>query len=85
MLMVLEPQRALQRLGVNFDASGTAAALPVVRSSYNIHSIQRIQKGVIKITFASGVFGDNNYVAVGNSNAILEAELLTPLILIALD
>ena len=53
----------------NFDASGTPAALPVVRSSYNIDSVQRISKGVIKITFASGIFADNNYVAIGNSNA----------------
>jgi hypothetical protein len=53
----------------NFDASGTPAALPVVRSSYNIDSLQRVSKGVIKITFASGVFADNNYVAIGNSNA----------------
>ena len=53
----------------NFDASGTPAALPVVRSSYNIDSIERVSKGVIKITFASGTFADNNYVAIGNSNA----------------
>lgn len=53
----------------NFDASGTPAALPVVRSSYNIDSIERVEKGVIKITFASGTFADNNYVAIGNSNA----------------
>lgn len=53
----------------NFDASGTPAALPVVRSSYNIDSIERVSKGVIKITFASGIFADNNYVAIGNSNA----------------
>lgn len=53
----------------NFDASGTPAALPVVRSSYNIDSVERVSKGVIKITFASGIFADNNYVAIGNSNA----------------
>lgn len=53
----------------NFDASGTPAALPVIRSSYNIDSVQRVSKGVVKITFASGIFADNNYVAIGNSNA----------------
>jgi hypothetical protein len=53
----------------NFDASGTPAALPAIRSSYNIDSVERVSKGVIKITFASGIFGDNNYVAIGNSNA----------------
>ena len=61
--------KGIAKAWCNFDASGTASALPVVRSSYNIHSVQRIQKGVIKITFVSGIFGDNNYVAVGNSNA----------------
>lgn len=53
----------------NFDASGTPAGLPAIRSSYNIDSIERVSQGVIKITFASGIFGDNNYVAIGNSNA----------------
>ena len=53
----------------NFDASGTPDAIPTIRSSYNIDSLERIDQGVIKITFASGIFGDNNYVAVGNSNA----------------
>ena len=61
--------KGIAKAWCNFDASGTAAGLPVVRSSYNIHSVQRIEKGVIKITFVSGIFGDNNYVAVGNSNA----------------
>ena len=54
----------------NFDASGNSpVGVPAVRSSYNIDSVQRINKGVIKITFASGVFADNNYVAIGTSNA----------------
>lgn len=53
----------------NFDASGTPDALPVIRSSYNIDSLERVDQGVIKITFSSGVFADNNYVAIGNSNA----------------
>lgn len=61
--------KGIAKAWCNFDASGTPAALPVVRSSYNIDSIQRVSKGVIKITFASGIFADNNYVAIGNSNA----------------
>jgi len=52
----------------NFDASGIGGT-PVVRSSYNIDSLERIDQGVIKITFVSGIFADNNYVAIGNSNA----------------
>jgi len=59
----------LAKAWCNFDASGDAAGIPAVRSSYNIHSLQRESQGVIKITFASGTFADNNYVAIGNSNA----------------
>tara|TARA_R110000824_G_scaffold381166_1_gene573798 strand:- start:41 stop:1030 length:990 start_codon:yes stop_codon:yes gene_type:complete len=60
--------KGIAKAWCNFDASGVSH-IPVVRSSYNINSVQRISKGVIKITFASGIFADNNYAAVGNSNA----------------
>ncbi len=54
---------------LNFDGSGTAAPHdPVIRSYHNIHSLQRIAKGTFKITFTSGTFMDNNYVAIGSSN-----------------
>jgi len=61
--------KGLAKAWCNFDASGDAAGIPAVRSSYNIHSLERESQGVIKITFASGTFTDNNYVAIGNSNA----------------
>jgi hypothetical protein len=61
--------KGLAKAWCNFDASGDAAGIPSVRSSYNIDSIERQSQGVIKITFASGTFSDNNYVAIGNSNA----------------
>lgn len=61
--------KGLAKAWCNFDASGDAAGIPAVRSSYNIDSIERQSQGVIKITFASGTFSDNNYVAIGNSNA----------------
>ena len=61
--------KGLAKAWCNFDASGDAAGIPAVRSSYNIHSLERESQGVIKITFASGTFADNNYVAIGNSNA----------------
>jgi len=54
----------------NFDASGDPLGIPSVRSSFNIHSLQREAQGVIKITFASGTFSNNSYVAIGNSNAM---------------
>lgn len=52
----------------NFDASGVAGT-PVIRSSYNIHSLERTSQGKLVITFASGTFADNNYVAIGSANA----------------
>tara|TARA_Y100001937_G_C7109170_1_gene326669 strand:- start:576 stop:1529 length:954 start_codon:yes stop_codon:yes gene_type:complete len=54
---------------LNFDGSGNAPPHdPVIRSYHNIHSLQRIAKGTFKITFTSGTFLDNNYVAIGSSN-----------------
>lgn len=52
----------------NFDASGVGN-VPVIRSWYNIESIERLDQGKLKITFTSGVFDSNSYVAVGTSNA----------------
>lgn len=52
----------------NFDASGVAGT-PTIRSSYNIHSLERTAQGKLVITFVSGIFADNNYVAIGNANA----------------
>jgi hypothetical protein len=51
-----------------FDASGVGN-VPVVRSWYNIESIERLAQGKLKVTFASGVFVENSYVAIGTSNA----------------
>lgn len=62
--------KGIAKAWCNFDASGNSPiGVPVVNSSYNINSVERISKGVVKITFASGIFADNNYAAIGNSNA----------------
>mgnify|MGYP003110980133 FL=1 len=54
---------------LNFDGSGNSPPHhPEVRSYHNIHSLERIAKGTFKITFTSGTFLDNNYVAIGSSN-----------------
>ena len=42
--------------------------MPVIRSYHNISGISRIAPGKLKITFSSGTFADNNYVAIGTSN-----------------
>jgi len=53
----------------NFDASGTLYTnAPDLRSYHNISQIERLGQGRIKLTFTSGVFDNNNYVAVGVSN-----------------
>lgn len=53
-----------------FNASGDSsdARLPVVYSWHNIHSIAKKAPGQFKITFTSGTFMNNNFVAVGTSN-----------------
>ena len=54
---------------LNFDGSGTSPPHdPVIRSYHNVHSLERIAKGTFKVTFTSGTFLDNNYVAIGTSN-----------------
>ncbi len=55
---------------LNFDASGIGTDnLPVIRSWHNISGVTRLAPGKLKITFASGTFTNNNYVAIGTSNA----------------
>ena len=51
-----------------FNASGIGGHLPVVHASHNIHSVSKKAKGQLKITFASGTFDNNHFVAMGTSN-----------------
>lgn len=60
--------KGIAKAWLNFDASGVGN-VPVVRSSYNIYKLERLAQGKFRITFNSGTFKDNNYVAVGNSNS----------------
>lgn len=62
--------RGVAKAWINFDGSGTT---PVVRDSYNVSGIQKLGDGKFKIIFHSGVFKDNNYVAIGTSNAMVGA------------
>tara|TARA_R100000988_G_C4003436_1_gene170740 strand:+ start:1138 stop:2061 length:924 start_codon:yes stop_codon:yes gene_type:complete len=48
---------------------GNDGSAPVIRESYNIHTLTDNGTGKYTIKFVSGVLGDNNYAAVGNSNA----------------
>ena len=56
---------------LRFDASGeiNGPNAPVVESYHNIHSLERISQGKLRITFTSGTFSNNHYVALGNSNS----------------
>jgi hypothetical protein len=56
---------------INFDSS---VSPPVVKSSYNIHTLEKIGTGKFKIYFTSGTLLDNNYVAHGSSNARSSAD-----------
>ena len=46
-----------------------ASATPEVLSYHNISGIERTAQGKYTITFTSGTFMNNSYVAVANSNA----------------
>lgn len=50
--------------------SFSGGAPPSVYGYYNVSGIQRVTDGTYKITFNSGVFDNNNYVAIGNSNGL---------------
>jgi hypothetical protein len=60
--------KGMAKAWCNFDASGVGNA-PVIRSWHGIESIQRVAQGKLKITFSSGVFSGNQYVAIGTANA----------------
>jgi len=65
---VIKSGRGVAKAWINFDGSGISAA-PTVRSAYNITQLTDIGTGKFRVTFASGVLGSNDYVAVGSSNA----------------
>ena len=54
---------------LNFDASGVGTSSPVINSWYNFSGIVKNAVGKFTITFDSGVFANNHYVAIGTSNA----------------
>lgn len=69
---IRDSAKGVAKAWCNFDASGIYDGVDnvaVPRSWYNIEQIERLGQGKIKITFASGVFDNNNYVAIGTANA----------------
>lgn len=65
---IINSGRGVAKAWINFDGSGVSST-PVVRSAYNITQLTDMGTGKFRITFASGVLGSNNYVAIGSSNA----------------
>lgn len=64
---IIKSGRGVAKAWINFDGSGVT--VPVVNSAYNITALTDLGTGKFRVTFASGVLGSNNYVAVGSSNA----------------
>lgn len=60
--------RGVAKAWINFDASGVNS-LPVVRDSFGVSGINKDGVGKFTITFHSGILADNNYAAIGSSNA----------------
>jgi len=61
--------KGIAKAWINFNTSGDAVGTPVVNESYNILSLERVGTGQFNISFASGVFANNYYVAMGHANA----------------
>jgi hypothetical protein len=63
----LATSKGVAKAWINFDASDGIT----VRDSYNIKQIEKVESSVgkYKITFVSGVLGNNNYVVMAGSNA----------------
>lgn len=59
--------KGVAKAWVQFDGSGTNNT-PVIRGFHNISGIVKLNPGKYNIVFNSGVFKDDNYVAVGTSN-----------------
>lgn len=68
----MDSAHGVAKAWLNFDASGVGN-VPVVKSYHNINKVERLDQGKFKITFNSGVFLDNTYVAIGNSNSTTSA------------
>lgn len=68
----MDSAHGVAKAWLNFDASGVGN-VPVVKSYHNINKLERLDQGKFKITFNSGVFLDNTYVAIGNSNSTTAA------------
>lgn len=71
---VLTSARGIAKAWIRFEASGVGGpGTPVVLDSYNVSGIRKEAIGKFTIIFHSGVFANNNYVAIGHSNGRSQA------------
>lgn len=63
--------KSVAKAWMQFD--GNDGSAPVIRESYNIHSLTDNGTGKYTVTFVSGVLGDNNYAAFATSNSTTAA------------
>lgn len=64
---ILDNAKGVAKAWAYFSASGDNNT-PEIYAWHNIHSIARKGAGQLKITFTSGTFTNNNFVAIGTSN-----------------
>lgn len=66
---IMNSSRGVAKAWIRFEASGVGGdGRPVVKDAYNVSGIKKHDIGKFTIIFNSGVFKDNNYIAVGHSN-----------------
>jgi hypothetical protein len=63
---VMSSAKGVAKAWLNFEVEG---GVPVIKSYHNIHKLEKLEAGKYKVEFTSGVFADNSYVAMANSNA----------------
>lgn len=61
--------KGMAKAWINFTGSGNFAGDPSVNAWYNVSGIEKLDIGQFKLYFTSGTFGNNNYVALANSNS----------------
>lgn len=65
----IDSARGVAKAWIRFQGSGIGGnGSPAVLDSYNVSGIKKEATGKFTIIFNSGVFKDNNYVAIGHSN-----------------
>jgi hypothetical protein len=63
---VMSSAKGVAKAWLNFEVE---AGVPIIKSYHNIHKLEKLEAGKYKVEFTSGVFADNSYVAMANSNA----------------